>query len=392
MKEVLMQRKSLIFKVGLVIVATLFILTAVLPASASAATFRSGNTVDVNKTINDDLYASGGTATIDGTVNGDVVVWAGTLIIKGKVNGDVIAAGGQVSIDGEVSETVRVAGGNINVSGNIGKDLVLASGNAVVSKDGKIGRDLVVGASNMDMAGSVGRDVIGGLDTLNITGKVGRNARLNVNKLKVGPKAQIAGNLRYRSDNKAKISPSAKIGGEVKKLPLKAKQRRGASKAAFVAMMFILALIWFLALGSLLLKLFPNFNRRVSDTLTNSLWLSLGWGFIMLIVTPAAALVLLITIIGLPIAAVIVHIYVFAIYVTKIYVGYFIGNWFFGKVTSKQVHWFWSLLVGILTILILALIPFIGFLVRLAVLLFGLGALSLALYSTYQETRQKQVS
>jgi hypothetical protein len=60
-------------------------------------------------------------------------------------------------------------------------------------------------------------------------------------------------------------------------------------------------LIGFLIMGVVLLWLFPNFMVAGARTITSEPLKSLGLGFAVLVATPIVALILLVTVIGIPI-------------------------------------------------------------------------------------------
>ena len=107
---------------------------------------------------------------------------------------------------------------------------------------------------------------------------------------------------------------------------------------------------------------------------------------------PFVILLLLITVLGVPVALILLVVYVIAIYVTKAYVGYWLGDWLLHLARGVRTHWFWGLLLGVVLISLVALIPYLGFLVRLAVVLFGLGALLLAISNAYPRTRRAETA
>ena len=66
--------------------------------------------IDVNETIQGNLFTLCRTLQIRGTVNGDVLGASTDAQITGKVTGDVYLIAGQLEISGEVGEDVHFAG------------------------------------------------------------------------------------------------------------------------------------------------------------------------------------------------------------------------------------------------------------------------------------------
>ena len=375
----------------LVIALTLFTLF-LFPKNAEAARFQSGNSVkiDNDKPLKDDLYISGGSIEVNDTIDGDLVVFGGSIIVNGDVLGDLIVVGGQIDINGLVTGNARVAGGDILIKGDIRKDVMIVSGNLTLTEKSKIGRDLVLGSARSVISSTVGRRIIGGASDMSIDGKVDGDVVVTANELTIGENAIVTGDVWYTSENKADISSSADIKGSVhsRRPPV---GRGTISRQIASALNFAVSIIWLMVLGTVLLALFPGYAYRVNENLEDSPWKTLVWGILALILTPIIAGLLIVTIIGFPLALIIFFIYLFGIYVTKIYFGHYLGKRILGRLRGTGAHWFWSLLLGIMIILVLAKIPILGTVVRVVVVLFGLGAIVLSLYGMFSESRSEDI-
>lgn len=363
-----------------------------IPKKAEAARFITGNNikVDNDKPLKDDLYISGGSIEVNDPIDGDIVAFGGSIIVNGDIDGDVIIVGGQIDINSRVAGTVRIAGGDILVKGDIKKDLVIASGNLTLTEKSKIGRDLVLGSARSKISSKVGRRIIGGSSSMVIDGTVDGDVVVTANELEIGDNAVITGDVKYTSENKADISSSADIQGKIhsRRPPV---GRRTVSRQIASALNFAVSIIWLMVLGTVLLALFPGYAYRVNENLDDSPWKSFIWGILSLILTPIIAGLLIITIIGFPIALIIFFIYLFGIYVTKIYFGHYLGKRILVRLRATGSHWFWSLLLGIVIILVLAKIPILGPIVRVVVVIFGLGAIVLSLYEMFTESRSEDI-
>ena len=142
-------------------------------------------TVGADETVPHDLYVFAdvifmapdgwkGDVVIDGTVEGDLIAGAGRVTINGTVNGDLLAgAPGQVEINGEVTGDVRVGAGEITVAGTIGEDLLAGAGQIDVAGGGSVGEDLIFLAGDVRVAGDVAGSVYGSATTYSSPGSVG---------------------------------------------------------------------------------------------------------------------------------------------------------------------------------------------------------------------------
>ena len=96
--------------------------------------------------------------------------------------------------------------------------------------------------------------------------------------------------------------------------------------------------------------------------------------------TPIAAIITFVTVVGVPVGLIGLTLYGIAIYLSQIAIGLFIGYWIissFNKVESRGVL-VGALALGFAILTLLKLIPYIGFPLWLATVLFGIGAMALS--------------
>lgn len=357
-----------------VMLATVFAAVPVL-----AADLRSGDTVTVasGEVVDGDLYVAGTDIIIDGTVNGDVFGAGQTLTINGVVNGGVSFAGQTLTINGEIAHGVRLAGQTINVSGSIGRDLVAFGSEVMVSSTAKIGSDLVLGAATARINGDVSGNIVGGVGEATITGGVGGNIELETEELTIASTAAIQGNLTYTSESEADIQTGAQIGGTTTHKAPEIKEPAGPLADIGGK---VIAFLMTLLTGIVIILIVPLRAEAVAISIRHKPWLSLGWGAIIFCATPIAAIITFITVVGVPVGLLSLTIYGIAIYLSQIAVGLFIGYWiisYFGKVESRGVL-VGALALGFAILTLLKLIPYIGFALWLATVLFGIGAIAMS--------------
>ena len=354
-----------------VILATVF---AAVPALA--ADLRSGDTVTVasGEVVDGDLYVAGGDIIIDGTVNGDIFGAGRSLTINGIVNGGVSFAGQTLTINGEVAHGARLAGQTINVSGNIGRDLMAFGSEVRVSSTAKIGSDLVLGAGTSRIDGHISGNIVGGVSEATITDGVGGNVELGTEELTIASTADIRGNLTYTSESEADIQTGAQIGGTTTHRAPEVKEPAGPL-ADIVGK--VITFLMTLLVGIVIILIVPRRAEAVAASIRHKPWLSLGWGAIIFCATPLAAILTFVTVVGVPVGLIGLTLYGIAIYLSQIAIGLFIGYWiisYFGKVESRGVL-VGALALGFAILTLLKLIPYIGFALWLATVLFGIGAI-----------------
>lgn len=136
---------------------------------------RTGDTISVEagEVVAHDLYVFGGDVTVDGTVEGDLVIGSGSVVVNGRVEGDLLVGAAQLAINGEVGGDARIGAGRITVAGTVGEDLLAGAGQLDVLSGGRVGEDLIFGAGEVRVAGDVSGSILGGASTYSRTGTVG---------------------------------------------------------------------------------------------------------------------------------------------------------------------------------------------------------------------------
>ncbi|MFC1934439.1 hypothetical protein ACFLXX_04795 [Chloroflexota bacterium] len=367
-----------IFK-GLVIIPLLVLLIIFAASPAWAADLRGGDSIVIasGDVIDDDLYLASNRIVINGTVNGDVLCVGDEIEVNGKINGSIMAIGSTINIDGQVTNSVRVAGDTIHIHGSIGGDLVVAGDEVDLTSTAEIGRDLVFATNKMDINTLIGSRIKGYGNTVILNDGVGGDVELGVNQLTIANTANIQGNLIYTSENEANIEPGAQIGGTVNhKIP--------EVKEPVIPKMGVwgkvIAFLMTLITGIAIILIAPIRSKAVAASIKRKPLLSLGWGAILLFATPIAAIVTFITVIGVPVGLIGLTLYGIAIYLSQIAVGLFIGYWIissFGKVDSRGVL-IGAFALGFSVLTLIKLIPFVGFPIWLATVLFGIGAMAMS--------------
>lgn len=385
-------KRLLLFSIILTLCVFAFVPTA------QAARFGAGNEyfLEEGEVIRDSLYVGAGTVIIRGTIEDDLIVGGGTVAIDGDVRGDVMVGSGTVNINGNIGDDARVAGGVVTVDGKIGGDLVAAGGTVNLGRDSSIGGDLIAGAGTLRSSGVVNGNAKMSAGDLEIAGTIRGNveAVMEEEAPRLSSSANIGGNFVYTSEDKAVIEEGAQISGEVTHRLPKVPRRR-TERGGLLGVLLGLGLVWkftFLVAmfitGAVLIALLPKWTKNAAGNISAKPWLSLGWGFLLFIVTPIAALVVAITVIGLPLGLMICALYTAALYMAWIIVGRYAG-WQIIRLFRKEREPspFWSLLLGLVILAIIMLIPILSIFAYFLFVIVGLGAGILAAADSYKAAR-----
>ncbi len=329
----------------LLILGLLLILPSVLAQDIHKNIYQAGDIVRIEPLVNGDAVLAGANVTIEQGVSDDVLAAGGQILIRGPVRGDVRVAGGLIQIDNDVSGDVTAAGGDVRILGSTGGDARLAGGY------------LQVGDVNNDLY-ATGSAII-------INGTIGGNAHLNAEDIEFGPNGKILGNLNYSSD--LRVNDSKVLGTITYTAPKHSKPLENLSSTIFA---FGSALL----LGLILLWLLPARTASVADAIISQPWKVFLAGIAALVVVPIVAVLLLISIIGIPLAIALILVYVAVLFFGKVLLAFAAGRKIFGT------NMFFAMLSGLVIYYLLRLIPFVGGVVAMAGALYGLGAVTLALW------------
>ena len=304
-------------------------------------------------------FFAGDNQTIDKPVDSDVMAAGGQVTLSTTVTGDVYVAGGQISIGGTINGNLIVAGGDIKITGNIDKNLIVAGGQVAVEDQAVVNGYVLAGGGKVDLLGKILGPV-----------KVGAGS------LTVGDKASIGGNLEA-DVSKSDIALGATISGEKKVKIYETASREPVRVPANLWRNMGIAggILIFISKLVVLLVLVKLFGTVINQAKLKSFWTTMGWGLVVLSVTPFLFVLLLATIIGIPLGIIILAIYFVCLYLSVIVASLVAGKLMDqrGWLNTKNLYLQGS--VGLVLITILEFIPLVGGLIRLIVLLTGLGVL-----------------
>jgi hypothetical protein len=332
--------------------------------------------------VNRDFIAVAESVTISGTVNGDVYAAGANVLIDGRINGDVLAVGGIINLSGEVSDDVRMGGGSVLFNGSIGRNLTVGGGSVTMMREGGIGGSLLAFGGNLDIRGPVGRDARVYASRALFGSQVGRDLTGFVEELILTSEARVGGNLTYRGPLEAQIAEEAVITGKTSYQPseeefafkISPARRLFATRptlAGLLANLFSLGVSF--ALGFAFLYVFPKRSEAIVKVLATRPWVSLGVGFLAMILIVPLIVFLAISLIGIPLILFLIPLFLFFLYFAKIFAALCTGQWLFKRFKVKK-GWNWALLTGLVVYYLLKSIPFISPMTALAFTTLGLGA------------------
>lgn len=288
-----------------------------------------------------------------GTIHGDLFVMAETVVLDGPIEGDVYALADRVEItdNAEILGTVQVGAGSLELSGPIAGDLSAEVGRLVIASP---------------VAGDV---------------------KINVEELDVRKGAVIGGDLTYSSSTE-NPELEAMVGGEVEytftpveldsEEPEEEEEEAGSVIGAMVWWAGMRGWGFFtkLLVGSVLLLIGGERIAAIGRRAVSHPGQSLGMGFVVGAALPVASLLALATVVPFPLGLLGFAVWFISLYVAQIFAAQAIGDMLLKRVQPDAVgNPYLSLAIGLVPLILLCALPWLGTLAWIAATLLGLGAM-----------------
>jgi len=375
------------FKKKIIIALTLALLLVPFLAIKASGT-KTGDSVYIAKDeiVSGNLYVAGKTITVDGVVSGDLIAAAQTIIVNGQVDGDIIAVAQDININGNSGGNIRVAGSSVIINGEATRNINVFASNITITNQSRVGWDALLMGANIQMRGIIDGNLSGGSDQLLISGKIGGNVNVKLSDnylsqgLIISPETIINGDLNYTSKNTANISDQANIAGKTElRSPTIEKD------SAFIAYLWktLFKIFASFLIGLVLIFLLTKLTQKVLTFSQDSLSKIFIFGLSATLIVPPISILLALTIIGLPLALILFAFWLIMIYLAPIFTAILLGQFIIKKSVNKELkNNFWPLLIGIVILFLLFSIPFVGWILNLIAIFFGLG--KLISYANYQ--------
>jgi cytoskeletal protein CcmA (bactofilin family) len=362
-------------------VLAMLVLGVASPGGARAADLRTGDKVVVGaqEVIDDDLYVFAKEVDIQGTVRGDVVTAARKVILQGNVEGDVFSAAAETVAKGQVGGSLRSATNDLLLGATVGKDALLAGNRLRLLPEGNIPGDLIIAGNSVDVRTAVGGDMRVASQTVTLGAPVRGTVNAEVGTLSFAEGGSIGGDLSITAEHAVQVPPGA-VAGKVERIP--AHGQSAGSTALAVLYLWVRSIVGLFALGLLLALLAPRLARSAPAVLRERPWQSLSWGLVAFLAAPIAASLLFA--VGLVVGGWWLGVFVLALYALALLtsfpvVGMLIGRQLLERFGKHGPSLVLALLTGLVLLTLLRRVPFLGGVVALVTMFFGLGALLLAI-------------
>jgi len=344
---------------------------SVLSASPSLGNaYAAGVSVVLSAPVNGDFSAIGGSIVTAAPVSGDELLFAGSISSRAQITGDLRAVGGSIDIEKPLGGDIFAFGFSVLDSGRPSGSVFIAAINSTIT-DGASGPVTIYG-NNVSLGGDFSGDV-----------KVVISGHLTL-----APDTVIHGKLSYEAPEEATIPTSVKIIGGIEYENVSYLPDAGTFKIlSFASTWFFLLIRIFgvLILAGLLAGLFPRLaevmTERVYTARPRSILLTTLLGFAIIVATPILLVILLLTFVGIYIAALVFLLYALIVFFSIMYAGILIGSVLARRFAHRETVLWHDGVLGMLALSLIMFVPFVGMFVVILFTIFSAGALLLVFFN-----------
>jgi hypothetical protein len=355
--------------------------------------FEHGDTIRVarGETYLGTLVVSCESLEIDGLVAGDVLAFCERVVIRGEVEGTVVSLGRELEVGGRVGGGLIGVGEQVTIDGTVGASAYLGGERVQVGPSGRVARDAFLAGERVRVEGEVARDLSSFAERVELAGEVGRDVLSRAEGVALGAGARIGGDLHaYLPEREGlELSPGAVIAGAT---DVQLQDRHGHTHWSryregrfytWTAVSFVASFLIGLILHGLAPSWFAGRIETGRDFVT-----SLGLGFAFAVLCPLALLLLALTVVGIPLALIGLAAWAIGLYLGAVVVAALIGRSLVRSQGEGLREFGVALAVGLVVVVLLRNLPFVGGAAGGVIALVGLGLLVGQLQSLWRRSRQ----
>jgi hypothetical protein len=368
-------------KILKVVLALVFV--AAISFGLSSAADEKNVSVPGGSVINGDYINAGQTVDVGSDATGDVILAGANVSYSGNAGGDILLAGGDVRVKGNSGGNVRIAGGNITIDGTVEKNVTIMGGSVLIEETSVIKGNLYVAGGNVEIRGTVNGNASVYSSQTQFSGKVLGNADFRSNEVIIRPDANIGGNLTYASNTDIGSTDNI-VKGTITKVQMQNYANNNKISNSTKNEINIGVIVWqllsLLVVGYVLFKLFRKQSQQLVGPVTKEeIWNRIAYGLLALILNLLVIFVIFITIVGLPLALMILFVYIILFIAAAVLSPVIVGRLVNSKLklyAYDEKHLAVDFIIGYVVMEIIKLIPILGPLALAFLFLFSYGRIT----------------
>jgi len=342
--------------------------------------------------IGDTRFTAGDDVQIDQPVGGSVFAAGARVGVSARVERSAYLSGGDVSVSAPIGRSLYMAGGDLRLESVVYGKLRAAGGHVRIASEALVDGDASLAAGSVEVDGGVSGDLRANGESIVINGAIGGDVELAGERIRIGPDARIAGSLNYRSGRPIAIDPQAVVSGEVTEYQKDRRWLRRIGRGeTFVGGSFSLGLV---VVGALLLLVLPRFTREAAATLRTRPLAAGGVGVAMLLGVPLLLVLLVLTVLGIPLAVLFAFGYAALLMLGYLIAAIFVGDTVLWRVKADKAQSAWwrilFMLLALLAIAIVKIVPFLGSLAVALLFVAGIGAFTMRAWKGFRRDSEER--
>lgn len=356
--------------IGTVLIFSTFVL-------GFSAEYRSGESIVINEgdSLGNDLVSASRHVDILGFIERDIYSAGQRINVEGEIGEDFFGAAQEINIRGKVNDMVFGAGESITIDGEVGGDVVAFASEVRITPRAHIHGNLFVGCGSLSMDGGIITGwTRGAAGDLYLNGSVGDSVSLEAGKVRFGN--------NYSASQGTHLTLKEDLDRSAPNLPRNLAISIKKESAFYERGFFYWSLIAMFIVGLLISLIFKNFTNSLLNYAGKNILKNTGIGFLLLIASPVVIAILVILIITIPVALILLALYLIVLYLSSILTGLYVGKYVLELTWKKgrRLNLVLPLTVGLIIIVLLSHLPVVGWLVKLAVISYGMGSFVMYLW------------
>lgn len=347
-------------------------------ANAFAIDFVQTNQFVVAETnaLTEETWVSAQTVRMTGSASNDFFAAAQAMELLGLFHGDVWSIGDSIHAAGIFQRSTRLISRIAQIQGTH-HGAVMAVGNTVkVDRQAVVYGDLFCLGENVIIEGSVDGNTRILAQRITLGGEISGDISIVARDIVVLPNTILNGNVTYQAAEELVLPASVVLdGGLTRTFPVV--EHRWFKENLEGHFMFALAA---LLTGFVFTALFPRYTGAAVQNLRTANGLCALSGFAALVIMPMAAMIMLFTVIGMPLSILLLLFYGILLYLSKVIVALWIGSLILKRNSFHKKQVAAPMALGLLILYASTSLEAVGMMVNIAIIIFGLGALSVALF------------
>lgn len=339
---------------------------------AQGSMYRSGDLIRVasTDTVSSQLFSAGERIEIAGHVRNDIYLAGQYISLNGSFGDDAFLFGEILILNGTVGDMMAGAGKTISIDGTVGGDVIMAGKEIYISENAKISGNVLLAAEQIHYSGgTVNGWMRLAARSVHLNGKIDSYAVIHSSDVTFGSSYAAPGGTKIISNTPIYRE---NLGSIPANLEIEIRKPRIWPGVLFNVWFYLSLLVT----GLVLLFLFQPAAVDMQRFAVGRFWQNTGVGLLAFLGIPLLTILLIIPLLTIPLAVITGILYVFSLFLSYLLVALILGIQVISWINKKPgtSTYYWAMALGLILIALLANAPFIGVILNLLLIFFGLGS------------------